>query len=527
MVANEQSSLSLFIFFLCSSPNELFSTEEHPLIRNVRKIRVKIFILDMNKILTIDQGTTSSRAIVFDTNAEIIQSAQKEYPLIYPASGWVEIDPEVLIKSVTDSLGEVDLDAISSCAITNQRETTIVWERDSGKPIYNAIVWQDRRTKDFCSSIEDQEILKEISSRSGLILDPYFSATKIKWILENVDGASKKAKDGKLCFGTVDTYLMYVLSKGKIYKTDITNASRTMLFNINTLCWDKYLLDLFDIPESILPEVSNSDELFGSLSECKNINVNAVLGDQQAALFGQGCLNSGDLKSTYGTGCFLMSNIGLEPIAAKEGLLTTIGFSFNKEIHYAIEGSIYSAGTVVQWLRDNLEFFDESSDSEKFLNLDANANGVLFIPAFTGLGAPYWDSDIRASFHGITRDTTKKDFITAAFNSICYQTKDIVDCMEQANIKVKSLNVDGGMAANQTFLGHIASILNIPIYTPKNKESTAKGVACLAGITTGLMNVDVINKQEKSIYNPEYALNMIMKSDYQLWKTLIKKNVLP
>ncbi len=495
--------------------------------RNVTKIRVKIFILDMSKILTIDQGTTSSRSIIFDSNAEIVDISQKEYPLIYPNDGWVEIDPTELIKSVTDTLSNINLDDISSASITNQRETTIVWDRKSGSPIYNAIVWQDRRTESFCSSIEDKEIQKEISDRTGLILDPYFSATKIKWILDNVEDAKVKAKEGNLCFGTVDTYLMYVLSKGSIYKTDITNASRTMLFNINTLTWDKYLLDLFDIPESMLPEVANSDDSFGSLSECNNINVNAVLGDQQAALFGQGCLNAGDLKSTYGTGCFLMSNIGLKPLTAKKGLLTTIGFSFNNQIHYAVEGSIYSAGTVIQWLRDNLKFFKESSESEKFLNVDANANGVQFIPAFTGLGAPYWDSNIRASFHGITRDTTKKDLINAAFNSISYQTKDIVDCLEQSEINVKSLSVDGGMATNKTFVSHIANILNIPIQVPKNTESTAKGVACLAGITAGLMNIDLLEKQEKKVCNPDTNLNKIMEDDYRLWKQLINENISP
>jgi len=493
--------------------------------RNVRAIRVKIFLLDMTKILTIDQGTTSSRSIVFDSNAEIIELSQKEYPLIYPNDGWVEIDPSALIKSVTDTLKNIDLKDISSAAITNQRETTLVWDRKSGKPIYNAIVWQDRRTESFCSSIEDNETLKEISERTGLLLDPYFSATKIKWILENVKDAKVKAKEGSLCFGTVDTYLMYVLSKGRIYKTDITNASRTMLFNINTLSWDRYLLDLFEIPESMLPEVSNSDESFGPLSECNNINVNAVLGDQQAALFGQGCLNAGDLKSTYGTGCFLMSNVGSEPLTPKKGLLTTVGFSFNKQIHYAVEGSIYSAGTVIQWLRDNLKFFKESSESENFLNSDANANGVHFIPAFTGLGAPYWDSNIRASFHGITRDTTKKDLINAAFNSISYQTKDIVDCLEQADISVKSLSIDGGMAANKTFVSHIANILNIPIQVPKNTESTAKGVACLAGITTGLMNIDLLEKQEKNVFNPNSNYSKIMDSDYRLWKQLINENI--
>ena len=490
-------------------------------------IRVKIFILDMDKILTIDQGTTSTRSIVFDSNANIVEVSQKEYPLIYPQDGWVEIDPEILIKSVTDTISKVSLDDVASAAITNQRETTIVWDRNTGEPIYNAIVWQDRRTKDFCSSIKDLKILNEVSKRTGLLLDPYFSATKIKWILDNIDGAKKKANEGRLCFGTIDTYLMYVLSNKKIHKTDITNASRTMLFNINTLSWDNYLLDLFDIPESMLPEVSNSDESFGTLSDFNNINVNAVLGDQQAALFGQGCLNEGTLKSTYGTGCFLMANIGSKPLLSDNGLLTTIGYSLNNKIHYAIEGSIYSAGTVIQWLRDNLEFFADSPESEKFLSSDANANGVYFIPAFNGLGAPYWDSDIRASYHGITRDTTKKDLINAAFNSISFQTKDIVDCLKNVNIDITSLSVDGGMAANKTFISHIANILNIPIHVPKNTESTAKGVACLAGISTGLIDIDLLKNQEKVILNPDNSLNKPMNEDYKQWKKLINKNISP
>jgi len=490
-------------------------------------IRVKILILDMDKILTIDQGTTSSRSIVFDSNANIVEVSQKEYPLIYPQDGWVEIDPEILIKSVTDTISKVSLDDVASAAITNQRETTIVWDRNTGEPIYNAIVWQDRRTKDFCSSIKDLKILNEVSKRTGLLLDPYFSATKIKWILDNIDGAKKKANEGRLCFGTIDTYLMYVLSNKKIHKTDITNASRTMLFNINTLSWDNYLLDLFDIPELMLPEVSNSDESFGTLSDFNNINVNAVLGDQQAALFGQGCLNEGTLKSTYGTGCFLMANIGSKPLLSDNGLLTTIGYSLNNKIHYAIEGSIYSAGTVIQWLRDNLEFFADSPESEKFLSSDANANGVYFIPAFNGLGAPYWDSDIRASYHGITRDTTKKDLINAAFNSISFQTKDIVDCLKNANIDITSLSVDGGMAANKTFISHIANILNMPIHVPKNTESTAKGVACLAGISTGLIDIDLLKNQEKVILNPDNSLNKSMNEDYKQWKKLIKKNISP
>tara|TARA_Y100001968_G_C19333476_1_gene705541 strand:- start:345 stop:1247 length:903 start_codon:yes stop_codon:yes gene_type:complete len=298
-----------------------------------------------------------------------------------------------------------------------------------------------------------------------------------------------------------------------------------MLFNINTLSWDNYLLDLFDIPESILPDVCNSDASFGVLSDFNNININAVLGDQQAALFGQGCLQSGNLKSTYGTGCFLMANVGTKPVFSKEGLLTTIGFSFNKEVHYAIEGSIYSAGTIIQWLRDNLEFFPKSPDSENYLNINANSNGVFFIPAFTGLGAPYWDSNIRASFQGITRDTSKEDLINAAFNSISYQTKDIVNCLKRTNIEVNSLSVDGGMASNKTFVTHIANILNIPIQVPKNTESTAKGVACLAGITTGLIDDDSIRNQEKTLYNPQNDLNKSMEIGYKEWKKLVSKDI--
>ena len=482
-------------------------------------------------LVAIDQGTTSSRAILFNLSGKPAYTSQKEFKQYFPKNGWVEHNPNEIWSTVKKVLLDVLTKSkklkgeIISIGITNQRETTILWDKKTGKHIYNAIVWQDRRTEEYCKKIKNKENL--IRKKTGLFIDPYFSATKIKWILDNVEDAKVKAKEGNLCFGTVDTYLMYVLSKGSIYKTDITNASRTMLFNINTLTWDKYLLDLFDIPESMLPEVANSDDSFGSLSECNNINVNAVLGDQQAALFGQGCLNAGDLKSTYGTGCFLMSNIGLKPLTAKKGLLTTIGFSFNNQIHYAVEGSIYSAGTVIQWLRDNLKFFKESSESEKFLNVDANANGVQFIPAFTGLGAPYWDSNIRASFHGITRDTTKKDLINAAFNSISYQTKDIVDCLEQSEINVKSLSVDGGMATNKTFVSHIANILNIPIQVPKNTESTAKGVACLAGITAGLMNIDLLEKQEKKVCNPDTNLNKIMEDDYRLWKQLINENISP
>ena len=421
----------------------------------------------MSKILTIDQGTTSSRSIIFDQNANIQDVAQEEYPLLFPNDGWVEIEPKYIIDSVKNTLNKLDLSDIEYAGITNQRETTIVWDRETHEPIYNAIVWQDRRTSQYCESINTQDNNQLVKDKTGLLIDSYFSATKIKWILDNVEGARKKANEGKLCFGTVDTFLMYKLSKGNIHKTDITNASRTMLFNINSLEWDEELLELFEIPKAILPEVIHSDKNFGQLTEINNVIVNAVLGDQQAALFGQGCLNQGELKSTYGTGCFLMVNVGKETVLSNDGLLTTIGYSLNDEVSYAIEGSIYASGTTVQWLRDNLEFFSTSEKSEEFLHKNGDAKNVHFIPAFTGLGAPYWNSDIRASYHGITRDTKKADLINAAFNSITYQTKDIVDCLANADIDVTSLNIDGGMIANKTFSQQISNLLNKEV---KSKE---------------------------------------------------------
>ena len=429
----------------------------------------------MSKILTIDQGTTSSRSIIFDQNANIQASAQEEYPLLFPNDGWVEIQPDDLYHSVLNTLNQLDLSEIKYAGITNQRETTIIWDRETHEPIYNAIVWQDRRTSDYCDSISSDANKLLVKDKTGLIIDSYFSATKIKWILDNVEGAREKASAGKLCFGTVDSFLLFKLSNGTIHKTDITNASRTMLFNINSLEWDNELLELFDVPSSILPEVEHSDANFGALTNLNNIEVHGILGDQQAALFGQGCLAKGELKSTYGTGCFLMANVGHKPLFSNDGLLTTIGYSLNGQVTYAIEGSIYAAGTTVQWLRDNLEFFSSSELSENFLNPNGNSNNIHFVPAFTGLGAPYWNSDIRASYHGITRDTSKADMINAAFNSVTYQTKDIIQCLSKIQIELRSLNVDGGMVANKTFTQQLANLLNIDVLVPENSESASEG----------------------------------------------------
>ena len=481
----------------------------------------------MSKILTIDQGTTSSRSIIFDQNANIQDVAQEEYPLLFPNDGWVEIEPKYIIDSVKNTLNKLDLSDIEYAGITNQRETTIVWDRETHEPIYNAIVWQDRRTSQYCESINTRENNQLVKNKTGLLIDSYFSATKIKWILDNVEGARKKANEGKLCFGTVDTFLMYKLSKGNIHKTDITNASRTMLFNINSLEWDEELLELFEIPKAILPEVIHSDKNFGQLTEINNLTVNAVLGDQQAALFGQGCLNQGELKSTYGTGCFLMVNVGKEAVLSNDGLLTTIGYSLNDEVTYAIEGSIYASGTTVQWLRDNLEFFSTSERSEEFLHINGDAKNVHFIPAFTGLGAPYWNSDIRASYHGITRDTNKADLINAAFNSITYQTKDIVDCLANADIDVTSLNIDGGMIANKTFSQQISNLLNKEVSVPDNKEATARGVAVLAGVSAGIYDINLVSNQNRTVLKPDPIAHSFMVEDYKIWKKLIEKALLP
>ena len=481
----------------------------------------------MSKILTIDQGTTSSRSIIFDQNANIQDVAQEEYPLLFPNDGWVEIEPKYIIDSVKNTLNKLDLSDIEYAGITNQRETTIVWDRETHEPIYNAIVWQDRRTSQYCESINTRENNQLVKNKTGLLIDSYFSATKIKWILDNVEGARKKANEGKLCFGTVDTFLMYKLSKGNIHKTDITNASRTMLFNINSLEWDEELLELFEIPKAILPEVIHSDKNFGQLTEINNLTVNAVLGDQQAALFGQGCLNQGELKSTYGTGCFLMVNVGKEAVLSNDGLLTTIGYSLNDEVSYAIEGSIYASGTTVQWLRDNIEFFSTSEKSEEFLHKNGDAKNVHFIPAFTGLGAPYWNSDIRASYHGITRDTKKADLINAAFNSITYQTKDIVDCLANADIDITSLNIDGGMIANKTFSQQISNLLNKEVSVPDNKEATARGVAVLAGVSAGIYDINLVSNQNRTVLKPDPIAHSFMLEDYKIWKKLIEKALLP
>ena len=432
----------------------------------------------MSVLIAIDQGTTSTRTVVYDQDLNILDSARQEYPLLYPRDGWVEVNPKELMNSVYATLDPI-LDIyseITGAGITNQRETTLVWDADSGETIYNGIVWQDRRTSKLCASLKDSGYEETIKQKSGLLLDPYFSATKIAWILDNVDGAREKASKGLLRFGTVDTFLLWQLSGGEIFKTDITNASRTNLLNLNTLSWDEDLLKIFNVPLSMLPEVHSSDAYFGNFSRNKKtIAITGVIGDQQSALVGQKCFGKGDMKATFGTGCFLMVNTGENRQDSNSGLLSTVAYKLLDQQRYALEGSIFSAGTIIQWLRDNIQFFEQSSDSEKFLSSKGQSNGVIFIPAFTGVGAPHWNSEIRASFYGITRDTSKEDLITAAFKSLIYQVIDIKDALINDGVEINNLVIDGGMAKNNTFCQLLSDYLSQEIRVPDSIESTAIG----------------------------------------------------
>ena len=480
----------------------------------------------MKKFLSIDQGTTSSRAIVFDQNLKAIKDAQMEYDLAYPNDGWVELNPKSIIQTVKDTIEKVladDFD-IEACGITNQRETTIVWSRSTGEPIHPGIVWQDRRTSKYCKELISKGYEKIVREKTGLVLDPYFSATKIKWILENVDGAQDLAKKGDLLFGTVDTYLIYKLTEEKNHYTDVTNASRTLLFNINTMEWDEDLLNLFEIPKSMMPEVLSCDGNFGNLVfDNKKIPIRGVIGDQQAALVGQGCFNSGDMKSTYGTGCFLMVNTEDKPIVINEGLLTTVAYKLNGNVHYAIEGSIYSCGNIIKWLRDKMLFFNSTHESEKYLNINGDTNNVLFLPAFNGLGAPFWNSDIRGGFYGITQDTTINDMVTSAFNSISFQTKEITTILEKYDIKINNLLVDGGMVQNKTFCQMLSNALNKEILTPVNVESTAIG-ACKVCMLSSEIDINNLSKEMNS-YRPDSSLQDVNLTNFDNWKSYVSKSI--
>ena len=446
-------------------------------------------------IIALDQGTTSSRAILFNKKGEIVNIAQKEFQQIYPKSGWVEHDPQEIWSSqlavLTEALAKskTKLDSIKGIGITNQRETTVVWNRRTGEPIYNAIVWQDRRTADYCAKLIKDGHLDTVQEKTGLLIDSYFSATKIKWILDHVKGARKLAERNELAFGTIDTWLIWNLTDGKEHVTDVTNASRTMLYNIKDLSWDKDLLKLFDIPESMLPEVKSSSEIYGETSKelgSRSIPIAGIAGDQQAALFGQMCIKKGMAKNTYGTGCFLLMNIGNKPVKSENKLVTTIGWKIGKEVVYALEGSIFIGGAVVQWLRDELKIIKKSSDIEALAKSVDNTDGVYLVPAFAGLGAPHWDANARGTIFGISRGTTDAHIARAAIESIAYQTHDILKAMEaDSKTKIKELRVDGGATQNQFLLQFQADILKSTVVKPKITETTAMGAAFLAGLAVG------------------------------------------
>ena len=482
----------------------------------------------MKNFLSIDQGTTSSRSIIFDSNLKLIKDSQKEYDLEYPNDGWVELKPENVIETVLETLEDVlsGNHDIEACGITNQRETTIVWSKLSGEPIYPGIVWQDRRTHDLCTKLKAEGHEEVIKEKTGLVLDPYFSASKIKWILDNVKGAREKASKGELLFGTIDSYLVYKLSKEKNHFTDVTNASRTLLFNIKTMDWDDELLDLFDIPRTMMPEVLCCDGNFGNLNiNNKEIPIRGVIGDQQAALVGQGCFKNGDMKSTFGTGCFLMVNTKEKPVHIEEGLLTTIAYSFNGEVNYAIEGSIYSCGNIIKWLRDKMNFFETAKDSEKFLNNNGETNNVLFLPAFNGLGAPFWDSDIRGGFYGITQDSSIEDMVTAAFQAITFQTKEITSILEKYDIEINNLLVDGGMVGNNSFCQALADTLNKEIFQPENIESTAIGACKVCMMSSGL-DIEKINNSKIKPFKPNKRLTETYSKNYTKWKSYILNSLI-
>ncbi|WP_336367529.1 glycerol kinase GlpK [Marinobacter sp. C2H3] len=446
-------------------------------------------------LLSIDQGTTSSRAILFDLQGQPHAVRQQEFPQQFPASGWVEHDPEEIWNSVRRTIDSVvaeettAADEIVAVGITNQRETTVVWDRATGKPIYNAIVWQDRRTAAFCESLKARDLEADVNARTGLLIDPYFSATKVRWILDHVDGAQARAERGELAFGTIDSFLLWRLTGGKVHRTDATNASRTLLFNIHTQDWDDELLKLFDVPRALLPEVLDSADDFGVVSEGGALNGARVLGmagDQQAALFGQTCFESGMAKSTYGTGCFLMLNTGDQALASQHRLLTTVAYRVNGKPTYALEGSIFIAGATIQWLRDGLRLIRDACETEPMAEGTPVDHGVYLVPAFTGLGAPYWDPNARGAIFGLTRDTGIKEIVTAGLQSVCYQTKDLQKAMEKDGLRPVNLRVDGGMVANNWVLQFLADILGARVDRPSLVETTALGAAYLAGLKAGV-----------------------------------------
>ncbi len=482
-------------------------------------------------LLVIDQGTTSSRVVLYDKKFQIYDLVQKEFTQYFPKEGWVEHDANEIWKDVKYLINKIlkknklKSNNIISIGITNQRETTVIWNKKSAKPLYRAIVWQDRRTGDYCLKLKKSKKQKIIQKITGLELDPYFSATKIKWILNNVKNVKQNLKKNNIIFGTIDTWIIWNLTKGKSHLTDITNASRTMLFDPKKEKWSAEMLKLFNIPRNILPRVVENcynfgtTELFGG-----SIQIGGVAGDQQAATIGQACFKEGQSKSTYGTGCFILMNIGTKFKISKNRLLTTIAFKINGKKMFCYEGSIFVAGSAVQWLRDNLKFFKDSKETDKLYKKAGKGENIYFIPALTGLGAPHWNPNARGSIFGLTRNTTKEDIVKATLDSLCYQTFELIKCMERdSNIKITEIKVDGGMINNNSFLQSLSNITQLKIIKPKNIETTSLGAAYLAGLQSGLIkSTNDINKlwKKSSISNPKIKIELA-KSNFKKWKNII------
>ncbi|MED0978093.1 glycerol kinase GlpK [Bacillus paramycoides] len=458
-------------------------------------------------ILSLDQGTTSSRAILFNKEGKIVHSAQKEFTQHFPKPGWVEHNAQEIWGSIlaviATCLSEADVkpEQIAGIGITNQRETAVVWDKTTGKPVYNAIVWQSRQTVEICDDLKEKGYSDMVREKTGLLIDAYFSGTKVKWILDNVEGAREKAENGELLFGTIDTWLVWKLSGGKAHVTDYSNASRTLMFNIHDLQWDDELLDMLTVPKSMLPEVRQSSEIYGETIDYhffgQNVPIAGVAGDQQAALFGQACFGEGMAKNTYGTGCFMLMNTGEKAVASEHGLLTTIAWGIDGKVNYALEGSIFVAGSAIQWLRDGMRMFKDASESEEYASRVESTEGVYVVPAFVGLGTPYWDSEVRGAMFGVTRGTTKEHFIRATLESLAYQTKDVLCAMEaDSGIELNTLRVDGGAVKNNFLMQFQSDMLDVPVERPVINETTALGAAYLAGLAVGYWkNQDEIKAQ--------------------------------
>lgn len=494
--------------------------------------------MEKKYILSLDQGTTSSRAIIFDHDGQILKVAQKEFKQIYPKAGWVEHDPMEIwgtqsgvAREVIETMG-ISPNEVAAIGITNQRETTVVWDKNTGRPVYNAIVWQCRRTASISDHLKARGLEEYIKENTGLVVDAYFSGTKIKWILDNVEGAREKAENGELLFGNIDTWLIWNLTRGKVHVTDYTNASRTMIFNIKELKWDEKLLKELDIPASMLPEVKQSSEIYGNTDPNTfggaEIPIAGIAGDQQAALFGQACYNPGMAKNTYGTGCFMLMNTGEEMIQSKNGLLTTIAWGLDGKVNYALEGSIFMGGASVQWLRDEMRLISDAADSEYFASKVDDSNGVYLVPAFVGLGAPYWDMYARGTIVGLTRGSNRNHVVRATLESIAYQTRDVLEAMQDdSGIDLKMLKVDGGAVANNFLMQFQSDILGVPVQRPMITETTALGAAYLAGLAVGFWkNKDEISK--KWNIDKEFKNQMAEDKKEKLfagWKKAVKRSM--